>query len=82
MMNCQCGERLSCIDTRPRKAGHTTRRYKCPACKTRPSTIELPAERIYTLEAVYAKVLALNAVLSIGPGQFRPNRRRKNDVLG
>lgn len=41
-MNCpKCGKRAMCINTRPSSDESTRRRYKCPKCPARWSTIEM-----------------------------------------
>lgn len=46
-MNCECGSRLYALDTRPvPNTNDTRRRYECPDCKRRVSTIERDVDSI------------------------------------
>lgn len=43
-MNCKCGGRLWCVDTRQQQ-GYRRRRYKCDACEKRTTTIEVEVDK-------------------------------------
>lgn len=48
-MNCrECSGRMLVSDSRSRKDGATRRRYFCPSCGSKLTTVELPVEDIAT----------------------------------
>lgn len=54
-MKCECGQRLSCMQSRSRPDNSVSRRYECKACGNRFSSKEIIVEskgRSYHLESI------------------------------